>query len=127
MNCYIFWHDLALADAELTSKYIDSDGKVSHKIASDLSLKNRSGFSHLKNEIQKEHILSLLKIEYQALSSNFKMDKGFTSFGVFAKKRFVKGDVIPGLVGFLAPVKESEIVEGVNDVSVFLSSYGIKN
>ena len=59
MNCHIFCHDLALADAELTSKYIDSDGKVSHKIVSDLSLKNQSGFSHLKNEIEKEYVLSL--------------------------------------------------------------------
>ena len=126
MNRHIFWHDLALADAELTSKYIDSGGKVSHKIVSDLSLKNQSGFSHLKNEIEKEYVLSLLNVEYRALSSNFKMDNGFTSFGVFAKKRFVKGDVIPGLVGFLAPIKESEIVEGVNDVSVFRHHTGSK-
>ena len=126
MNRHIFWHDLALADAELTSKYIDSDGKVSHKIVSDLSLKNQSGFSHLKNEIEKEYVLSLLNVEYRALSSNFKMDNGFTSFGVFAKKRFVKGDVVPVLVGFLAPIKECEIVEGVNDVSVFRHHTGSK-
>ena len=59
MNGYIFWHDLALADAELTSKNIDSDGKISHKIFCDLSHKNQSAFSHLKNEIEKEYVLSL--------------------------------------------------------------------
>ena len=53
------------------------------------------------------------------------MDNGFTSFGVFAK-RFVKGDVIPGLVGFLALIKESKIVDGVNDVSVFRHHTGSK-
>ena len=104
MNRHIFWHDLALTDAELTSKYIGSDGKVSHKIVSELSLINQSGFSHLKNEIEKECVLSLLNVEYRSFSSNFEMDNGFTSFGVFSKKRFVKGDVIPGLVGFLAPI-----------------------
>ena len=47
------------------------------------------------------------------------MENGFRSFGFFAKKRILKGDDILGLVGFWYPTKEIEIVEGVNDVSVY--------
>ena len=54
---HILWQDLALADAELTSKYIDSDGKVSHIIFCDLSHKNQSAFSRVKKEIEKEYVV----------------------------------------------------------------------
>ena len=63
---------------------------------------------------------------FRPLISNYTRDTGFCSFGVYARKSFRKGDFIPGLVGFLAPIKENEIIDGKNDVSVIRHHTGSK-
>ena len=74
-------------------------------------------YQSLKRDMEDAYALSL-ENELRPLISNYTRDTGFCSFGVYAKKSFKKGDFIPGLVGFLAPIKENEAIDGNNDVSV---------
>ena len=62
------------------------------------------------------------KVSFQPLEQSLVRDSNYTSFGVFAKVVLDSNSVIAGLVRCLAPISESEIIDGVNDFSIFRSN-----
>ena len=83
-----------------------------------MPLRNTTIYEALKRDMEDAYLLSLKNVEFRPLISKYTRDTGFNSFGVYARKSFKKGDFISGLVGFLVPIKEKEIIDGKNDVSV---------
>ena len=124
-NCS--WIDLANIDSLLTSAHIDTNGNISHKIkAFGPTLLDIASFNSLRQEMGGSYAESLEWFEIKPLKDNFANETEHKSFGVFSRFSFEKNEILPGLVGFLAPMPDSEIISDYNDVSVFRHHTGSK-
>ena len=111
------WQELAAADAEVTAAMIDDVTCCSHKITPDPFPRkpNRKLYSLLESC----YSLALKTVSFWPLQHGYDRYSNCTSFGVLSKVFLVGKTLIDGLVGFLAPISESEIIEEVNDFSIF--------
>ena len=78
----------------------------------------------LESLMRRNYLNSLENFDLQPGKKSFSKDAAHTSLGVFAKKKFIFNEFLFGLTGFLAPMPSSEIIAGVNDVSIFDHSTG---
>ena len=114
------WQQLADVDSKITASLLDKDTCRSHKVTP--VPKPRKLNKKLHTSLKSCYSSALENVSFQPLQQSFVRDSNYTSFGVFAKVFLDNNRVIAGLVGFLAPISESEIVEGVNDFSIFRSN-----
>ena len=62
---------------------------------------------------------SMHSVEYKTVSFLPKAD--YIQLGLYTKSDIQKGDVINGVIGFLAEITDAEIIPGFSDVSVLCS------
>ena len=114
------WQQLADVDSKITASLLDKDTFRSHKVTP--VPKPRKLNKKLHTSLKSCYSSTLENVSFQPLQQSFVRDSNYTSFGVFAKVFLDNNRVITGLVDFLAPISESEIVEEVNDFSIFRSN-----
>ena len=61
----------------------------------------------------------MLSVIYKTVS--YLPSDSYQQLGLFAKAEILKGSIVKGVIGFLAEIKENEVVEGFNDMSVIYS------
>ena len=122
----IAWTDLAQVDAVLTAELLDNGNVQTHKIPSVGPTVCESNRKKLESLMRRDYLNFLENFDLQPGKKSFSKDAAHTSLGVFAKKKFIFNEILFGLTGFLAPMPSSEIIAGVNDVSIFDHSTGPK-
>ena len=117
------WQSLAIVDCLITRDLVDTERLKSHKVVSIVtrSCERKHKNTPLFRNVLESYRSSQESVCIRHVSQSFSNDH-FTSFGVFASKKLPYKLLIPGLIGFLAPFPKHEIVEGVNDFSVFRSA-----
>ena len=109
-------------DSKLTRQWLDSKGFCSHKIVAEESDCLESDDENaVHGFLDGEYGKSMLSVEYKEVS--YIPSDSFKQLGLFAKGDFNKGSVINGVIGFLAEIRDDEIVAGYNDVSILYSSF----
>ena len=115
----ISWQEIAKIDSELTQKWINTNLVSAHGLNLDISLR-KAFLCDVKNFLDSEYGKSFKLVVYKPVS--YLQDASFTQLGVFAKYKIDFSTEIPGLIGYLVPIEEAEIIPGYNDYSVMCSS-----
>ena len=113
------WRQLVRIDAKLTKKWVDVNSVCSHKIDVGEEILENDDTNVLHGFLDGEYGKSMLSVEYRPVS--YLPSESFSQLGLFAKTDVPKGNVVNGVVGFLAEIQESEIFEGHNDMSIIYS------
>ena len=118
----INWKQLAKVDSKLTRQWLDCKGFCSHKnVAEESDCLESDDENAVHGFLDGEYGKSMLSVEYKEVS--YIPSDSFKQLGLFAKGDFNKGSVINGVIGFLAEIRDDEIVAGYNDVSILYSSF----
>ncbi|XP_075260432.1 uncharacterized protein LOC142352001 isoform X1 [Convolutriloba macropyga] len=117
------WRELAKVDGKLTCKWVDENEAQSHKLTVDAGGDgtDTADVILVHDFLDAEYGKSKVSVEYKTVS--YLPSEKFQQFGLFAKSDFARGSVINGVTGFLAEIKDDEIVAGLNDVSILYSQH----
>ena len=64
-----------------------------------------------------EYGKSMLSVEYKTVS--YLPNEDYVQLGLYTKSDIQKGEVVNGVIGFLAEITDAEIIPGFNDVQFF--------
>ena len=115
----VTWRQLAKIDYSLTIRWVDREGVRSHKIVVDEELDENEGTAALRCFLDEEYGKSIESVNYQVV--NYLPSESFKQIGLFAESEIAKGEVINGVVGYLAEIEDCDIVDDYNDMSVIYS------
>ena len=112
----VSWKELAKPDAQLTTAWFDSENLRSHKIDIQEDVLDSVDMNTVYGFLDGEYGKSMLSVIYKTVS--YLPSDSYQQLGLFAKAEILKGSIVKGVIGFLAEIKENEVVEGFNDMSV---------
>ena len=117
---FVTWRQLAKIDYSLTIRWFDREVVRSLKIVVDEELDENEGTTALRCFLDEEYSKSMESVIYQVVS--YLPSESFKQIGLFAKSEIAKGEVINGVVLYLAEIEDCDIVDIYNDMSVIYSS-----
>ena len=121
------WKDLARIDAKLTAEFFDGELIRTHKVPIEDDTDHSSGLEkQWENKMRADYLSFSEFFELRPLTDSFSKDSQHSSLGVFSKINLKKNEILKGLTGFLAPMPQSSIVPGLNDVSIIQHASGPK-
>ena len=121
------WKDLARIYAKLTAEFFDGELIRTHKVPIEDDTDHSSGLEkQWENKMRADYFSFSEFFEVRPLTDYFSKDSQHSSLGVFSKINLKKNEIVKGLTGFLAPMPQSSIVPGLNDVSIIQHASGPK-
>ena len=115
----VTWKQLARVDQQVTSKWVDTETVSSHKILIEGEELHNDDITSMHKFLDDEYGKSMLSVEYKTVS--YLANEDYVQLGLYTRSDIQKGEVVNGVIGFLAEITDAEIIPGFNDVSVLCS------